>query len=106
MPFSFCDVEHNLRTVLVIHHRDQSDSNDVQWLCADKSNGVQKVWLDQKLVTSWNNLRYSIDSNKHQIERMVWQNFHGGKDQRFAPDMDQTQQYVSALLSLDVSCLR
>ena len=60
---------------------------------ADQSNGVQKVWLDQKLVMQWNNLRYSVNINSHKIERMVWQNFHGGKDQRFAPDMDQTQQY-------------
>lgn len=59
---------------------------------AGERNGVQRVWLDGKEVMTRTDVLYR-NSGAHLIERFIFQNFHGGKDSRFAPDHTQHMWY-------------
>jgi hypothetical protein len=57
---------------------------------AGKKNGVQRVWLDGEKVFENTDVLYT-NTNEHQIEKFVFQNFHGGKSDNFRPDKTQHQ---------------
>ena len=64
-----------------------------------KSDGIQKSWVDGKLVFQRSDVRYRFD-REHKIERFVWQNFDGGSPTsssapKFQPIQDQSIEYAA-----------
>jgi hypothetical protein len=53
-----------------------------------QSNGIQRVWLNGKQVFSRTNVKYT-KKNRHYIEKLAFQNFHGGKSAKFKPSKTQ-----------------
>ena len=60
-----------------------------RYAAAGKSNGVQRAWVDGKLVLDRNDIRYR-DSEGSLIEKFMLHNYHGGKGPRFEPPQDQS----------------
>lgn len=60
---------------------------------AGVANGVQKAWLDGKLVLDYDSIMFRYDA-KHKIQTFTFNNFHGGKADNFRPDHDQWVAYA------------
>lgn len=53
-----------------------------------KKNGVQKIWVDGDLWLSQNNVVFD-NTGKHDISILKFDNFHGGKSDKFRPKKTQ-----------------
>jgi hypothetical protein len=68
---------------------------------AGESNGLQKVWINGRLVLNEKNLKYRVntDSDAELIGGLHWQVYHGGskEDPLWAPGKDQSIECVFPL---------